>query len=172
MARFTHPANDGSGISAVLPFHGAFHSLTEQTLSTTSEVKAWEFEYTDLSYGVTIEENLLSAPTQITFQNAGIYNIQFSTQLYNTGGGGSNSACDIWLSKSGVTVDDSNTRVAVNANSPYVVASWNFFVTAEVGEYYELMWQTTYTGIHIHTSPQNGSIPAIPSIILTVNQIA
>jgi hypothetical protein len=173
MARFTHPGiSDGTGISQLNPFHGSFYSLTTQTLSTTSQIKAWKFEITDLSQGVTIENNLSGDPTQITFENAGVYNIQFSTQLYNTGGGGANSACDIWLAKNGFTVDATNTKVAVNANSPYVVASWNFFVTAEAGEYYELLWKTTHTGIQVYHTAVNGSVPEIPSIILTVTQVA
>lgn len=172
MARFTHPANDGSGISAVLPFHGAFHSMVEQTLSSTSEIKAWQYEVTDLSQGVLIQNDSFGKPTQIKMENAGVYNLQFSTQLFNTGGGGGTSACDIWLKKNDQNVLDSNTRVAVNANSPYVVASWNFFVTAEAGDHFELVWKTTHTGIHVHTSPENNEVPAIPSVILTVNQVS
>lgn len=171
MARFTHPANDGSGISAVLPFHGSFYSLTEQTLATTSEIKSWQYEFTDLSQGVLIQNDEFGKPTQIKLENPGIYNLQFSTQLYNTGGGGSNSACDIWLKHNDQLVTNSNTRVAVNANSPYVVASWNFFVTAESDDHFELVWKTTHTGIHVHTVVANGSVPAIPSVILTVNQV-
>ena len=172
MARFTQPVNDGTGVTVVQPFHGSFYSLTEQTLATTSEVKAWQYENTDLSQGITIENNNLGAPTQITMENPGVYNLQFSTQLFNTGGGGSNSACDIWLKKNNQVVPDSNTKVAVNANSPYVVASWNFFVTAEAGDYFELVWKTVHTGIHVHTTGQSGQVPAIPSVILTVNQVA
>lgn len=172
MARFTHPANDGSGISAVLPFHGSFYSLIDQTLATTSEIKAWQYENTDLSQGITIQNDLDGKPTQIKIANPGVYNLQFSTQLYNTGGGGSTSACDIWLKKNDQNIDNTNTRVAVNANSPYVVASWNFFVTAEADDHFELVWKTTHTGIHVHTQPSNGTVPAIPSVILTVSQVA
>lgn len=172
MARFTHPASDGSGISAVLPFHGSFYSMTEQTLATTSEIKPWQYEITVLSQGVTIQNNSLGSPTKITLENDGVYDIQFSTQLYNLGGGGSNSAVDIWLTKNTQNVADSNTRVAVNANSPYIVAAWNFFVTAEADDFFEIMWKTNHTNNHVHTSAAYDSVPAIPSVILTVNQIA
>lgn len=172
MARFTHPAlGDGSGIGILYPFHGSFYSMQEQSLATTSEIKAIRYEITDLSQGITIENNLLGQPTQITMENPAIYNIQFSAQLYNLGGGGSSSAVDIWLSKNGNNVDNSNTRVAVNANSPYIVASWNFFVDANEEDYFELLWKTNHTNNHIHTSAAYDSVPAIPSVILTVNQI-
>ena len=29
-----------------------------------------------------------------------------------------------------------------------------------------------HSGIHIYTSPENNGVPAIPSVILTVNQIS
>ena len=172
MARFTHPANNGTGVSAVVPFIGAFQSAIQQSLGSTSEIKAWELEVTDFSQGVTIENNLSGDPTRITFENPGLYDIQFSTQLHNTGGGGSGAACDIWLGKGGNPVLSSNTRVSVNANSPYVVAAWNFFVEAEAGEYYEILWKTNHTNIVLETLPINGSVPATPSIILTVSQVA
>ena len=172
MARFTHPAIFNDGVSGLAIPHGSFYSLTEQTLASTSEIKAWKIEHTELSQGVVIENDSFGEPTQIKIENAGVYDLQFSTQLFNTGGGGSNSACDIWLKKNDQPVPDSNTRVAVNANSPYVVASWNFFVTAEAGDHFEIVWKTTHTGIHVHTISQNGSIPAVPSVIVTINQVA
>lgn len=171
MARFTHPANDGTGISAVLPFHGSFYSMTEQTLASITDIKAWKYELVHLSQGITIQNDLSGQPTRITMENPGVYDIQFSAQLYNLGGGGSSSAVDVWLKMNDQNVDDSNTRVAVNANSPYIVAAWNFFVSAEADDFFEIMWKTTNTGIHVHTTAAYDSVPAIPSVILTVNQI-
>lgn len=172
MARFTHPANDGTGISAVLPFHGTFLSLVSQTADGVNTPTLIKFEETYLSQGVTITNNTLGKPTRITFENAGVYNIQFSAQLYNTGGGGSSSAVNIWLKYKEANADYSNTKVAVNANSPYVVAAWNWFVPVEAGDYWQLAWDTNHAGNTIYASVPNGIHPGIPSIILTVNQIS
>lgn len=159
------------GGGGVTPYYGSFYSLTEQSLANTADIKAWEYEVTDLSYGVSIQPNLSARPTRITLANTGVYNIQFSTQLYNLGGGGSNSHIDVWLSKNGSTIPDSNTRVSVNTNSPYVVASWNFLVNATAGNYFEIMWNTNHTNNHIYYIAGAGSIPNTPSIILTVNRV-
>ena len=159
------------GGGGVTPYYGSFYSLTEQSLANTSQIKAWEYEVTDISHGVSIQPDLSAKPTRITMANAGVYNIQFSTQLYNLGGGGSNSHIDVWLSKNGTTVPDTNTRVSVNTNSPYVVASWNFVVNASAGNYFELMWNTNHTNNHLYYIAAAGSIPATPSIILTVNRV-
>jgi hypothetical protein len=172
MARFTHPANDGSGISAVLPFHGAFHSEVDQSLPINTP-GAMHFEVTDLSQGITIANDTDGHPSLIRIENLGVYNIQFSAQLHNTGGGGSGSTVDIWLVHQGVPVPASNTKVEVPSNAPYVVAAWNFFVTANTTpQDFQLFWRTSKSEIRIEHVDVNGVVPAVPSIILTVNQVA
>ena len=172
MARFTHPANDGSGISAVAPYHGSFYSVVSQTLAANTE-GAMRFEVTDLSQGVTIANNLSGHPTRITMSNLGVYNIQFSAQLHNNGGGGAGQTLDIWLAHTGNPMPDTNTRIVVPSNAPYVVAAWNFFVTANTApQYFELMWKTDNANIGIDTIAASGTVPRVPSIILTVNQVA
>lgn len=172
MARFTHPANDGSGVSAVLPFHGAFHSELDQSLASNTP-GAMRFEHIDLSQGITVANDEFGHPTLIRIDNLGVYNIQFSAQLVNNGGGGSGSTVDIWLKHQGVNIPVTNTKVEVPSNAPYVVAAWNFFVTANtVPQDFQIFWQTAKTQIRIEHIAAAGNIPAVPSIILTVNQIA
>jgi hypothetical protein len=79
------------------------------------------------------------------------------------------------LAKNGVAMPDTNTKVTVTANNPYFVAAWNFFVDASQNDYYELMWSSTdnHTVIEYEapvTTPA-GVHPAVPSLILTVNQV-
>lgn len=171
MARFTHPANDGTGVSAVLPFHGSFYSLVDQTASVNTAT-AMRFEQTDLSQGVSIANDEFGQPTLIRMENLGVYNIQFSAQLHNAGGGGAGSTVDIWMKHQGVNVDNTNTKIEVPSNAPYVVAAWNFFVTANTApQDFQLFWQTPKTEIRIEYIDAAGNVPATPSIILTVNQI-
>ena len=171
MARFTHPAISGNGISAVSPFYGAFHSSVDQS-TTTNTPKAMEFEITDLSQGITIENNDLNRKTRITTQHLGIYNIAFSAQLHSVGGGGAGTTIQIWLSHNGVYIPDTNTKIAVNNNSPLVVAAWNFFVEADtVPQYFEIFWNTDNANTFLEHFATSGGIPAVPSTILTVNQV-
>jgi hypothetical protein len=172
MARFTHPANDGSGISAVLPFHGSFYSSVDQTLAINTP-GAMQFENTDLSQGISIANDTFGYPTLIRIQNLGVYNIQFSAQFHNTGGGGAGSTVDIWMVHQGNAVADTNTKIEVPSNAPYVVASWNFFVTSDtVPQDFQIFWKTPKAEIKLEHILANGVIPATPSIILTVNQVA
>ena len=145
-------------------YYGSFYSTQSQSL-TENAIGAVTLNNTDFNNGVNIVSN-----SRITIANAGKYNIAFSAQLHYNGGGGSGTTVNIWLAKNGTAVPDSNTRVTVNSNSPYIVAAWNFFVNASDNDYYELMWSTTNTQIQMdYEAP--GAHPAIPSVILTVNQI-
>lgn len=176
MARFTHPASDGSGISAVLPYHGSFYSMTTQHATVANTTQPVMFEVTDLSYGVTVEMNELPVPykSRITFENAGVYNLAFSGQLHHTGGSGSGNIY-MWFRKNNQDIPDSNTKMAVTTNSPYIVAAWNIFVTVNAGDYVELVGYPDTTAIVLETIPARTSAPvspAIPSMIMTVNQVA
>lgn len=151
-------------------YYGSFLSIVDQS-STAGVSKAMQYEVTDLSNGVSIVNNLSGKPTRITFANTGVYNVQFSAQLHNTDGGGSSVHADIWLAIDGSPVANTATRVSVTPNTPYVVAAWNFFINATAGQYAELIWQPSITGLIIEQEPTAGGVPAIPSVILTVNRV-
>ncbi len=172
MARFTHPAIFDGGMSALVVPHGAFHSSVDQTLAANTP-GAMQFEVTDFSQGVTIENDEFDDPTIIRIADVGIYNIAFSAQLHNTGGGGAGSTVDIWMVHQGDVVPDTNTRIEVPSNAPYIVAAWNFFVDSNTTpQDFQLFWQTPKIEIRLEHLAAAGSIPATPSIILTVNQVA
>lgn len=108
--------------------------------------------------------------SDVVFEHDGIYNLQFSAQLRNLGGTGSGQNFIIWLGENGNDVPMSATDVAVNSNGPWVVASWNFFITAKAGDTAQLFWQNDKDSLVIQATPSNG-VPGIPSVILTVNQV-
>lgn len=144
--------------------YGSFYDTADQTATAINTAKAMSFNTTDFSQGVSIVSS-----NQITIANAGTYNIQFSAQLHDTSGGA--STIDIWLSKNGTAVSNTNTKIVMPSNS-YHVAAWNFFVNASAGDYYQIMWATTDLDLLIEYEAATGLHPATPSVILTVNQIA
>ena len=169
MIRYSHSSLVPPGFAA---YHGAFYSSVDQSLEANT-AGAMRFENTQMSHGVSITNNSLGFPTRITFNNLGMYNIAFSAQLHNTGGGGSGTVVDIWLKHNDQNEPDTNTRVAVNTNSPYVVSAWNFFVEVDTPpQWFEIFWQTENANIKLEHLETNGNMPATPSIILTVNQVA
>jgi hypothetical protein len=145
--------------------YGAFHDETTQSaaLNTATAVK---FNKTDFSSGVSVVNQ-----TQLKVAYSGVYNVQFSFQFHGLSGGGNGTTAQVWLDKNGTAVPQSNTKVTVNNNSPYVVAAWNFLVSLKANQYCRLMWATDNTQIKLESSSASPG-PAIPSAIVTITQVA
>ena len=158
-------ATIGDVAASATPYHASFYSTNDQSAALNTAT-AMTYNEEDFANGITIEDN-----SKITIANAGKYNIQFSAQLFHAGGAGEGETVNIWIAKNGNPITNSNTKVIVQSNYRYVVAAWNFFVDAAAEDYYEIMWATDNTSIDIVHEP-SGAYPAIPSVILTVNQIA
>jgi hypothetical protein len=156
----------------LVPIYGSFYDTTIQgTAGTTQELM--QFNSTDLSYGVSIVNDAFGDPNEITFAHTGIYNIQFSAQLKKTGGAGA-TIFYIYLIKDGIAVPNSATAVTLENNGDLLVAAWNWYIDIpSTPSYCQIGWYTNNANgeLHYDASPVVG-IPAIPSIILTVNKIA
>jgi hypothetical protein len=160
-------------ISSLLPAnkYGYFYDTTTQTCASGG-IAAMKYNTPVQTNGVTIVNNGSGFPTRITFAYDGVYNIQFSAQLYRTSGG-SPKQVTIWLRKNGTDVADSATHISVQANANYLLASWNFFEAFNAGQYAEIMWSQD-DAIDIAYAGPDVVIPhpAVPSVILTVSKIS
>ena len=145
---------------------GAFQSNITQSGSANVS-QSIQFETTDISQGVSIASN-----SRITLANSGTYNIQFSAQVDRVSGSGTDEVY-FWLKKNGTNV--ANTAgvetISGGALEAKTIAAWNYVVEAAANDYYELVWQSTDTNIHLTALTASGNIPGIPSIILTVTQV-
>ena len=156
--------------------YGSFYDITDQTgaRSTILTMKLGSVD-TSATNGVSVVNDGLGNPTQITVSQTGVYDIQFSAQMVKDSGNSSTKAT-IWLRKNGTDVPDSATYISFPGNSVYIVPAWNWFIQLNAGEYAQLMW-------HIDSNVDNGLIithepagvapvhPAVPSLIVTVNKI-
>ena len=150
-------------------YYGSFYSSVDQTDGTNPYAMA--AENTADADGVSMALNLAGKKTRMTFANAGTYNIQFSAQLHNTGGGGSGNTVNIWFRLNENDIANSDTKVTVPSNAPYVVAAWNFIVSVTAGQYIEIMWFTDNANIILEQENATATHPAIPSVIMTAQQI-
>ena len=146
--------------------YGSWYDTQTQIVTTVSTGEPVKIRQEDIVSGFTRTNN-----SRITATNAGIYNLAFSFQFHNEGGGGNGQTVEIWLTKNGQAVADSNTRIAVNTNSPYVVAAWNFFQQMNAGDYLEIYWATDNKNVVMKTNTGAMGGPSIPSAIITVNQV-
>jgi len=175
---YTGAANTGptgpAGPATIQGYYGNFYSDVSQNAVLTNTPYAMKLNNIVHANGVSIVNDLSSNPTRITFAYSGTYDIQFSAQLHNAGGGGSNQTVEIWFRKNGVNVADSNTVLHVPTNSPYMVAAWDFQDNLLAGEYIQIMWATNNTRIRIEAdgSTLTAGGPFIPSVIVTVMPVA
>lgn len=150
-------------------YYGSFYSSVDQTDGVTPTAIA--AENTANADGVSMALNLAGKKTRMTFSHTGTYNIQFSAQLHNKGGGGSGNTVNIWFRLNENNIANSDTKVTVPSNAPYVVAAWNFIESFAAGDYIELIWFTDNVNIILEHEDSTAVSPAIPSVIMTAQQI-
>ena len=77
----------------------------------------------------------------------------------------------MWFRKNGTDIADSASRVRIKGNDAEVFVAANVFVEMSNGDYMEMMYAVDTTSIRIQYFAAASPVPAIPSIILTVNQV-
>ena len=152
--------------------YGLFLDTTDQVAVNTTTAYPVTLNTTNLSNGVSVVSN-----SRITVAFDGIWNLQFSIQFKNTTNDGQDF--DIWFRKNGVNIDNSNSRFhlparKILADPSHVIAALNFMESLVTGDYIEIVWRTTDTGVSIEhfaasTSPTR---PAIPSVIVTMTFVS
>ena len=53
-----------------------------------------------------------------------------------------------------------------------VVAAWNYVDAVNANDYIEIMWQASDTSMQLLAAAATGNMPATPSVIATVTQVA
>jgi hypothetical protein len=110
----------------------------------------------------------ITSGSRITFQNTGLYNIQFSALIQQ---GAGKPQFSIWFRETGSNIANSNTVVDLQANSEAVLA-WNFAYPFQAGSYVQMMYNTSAANTVLHGTAAINGQPAAPSLIVTVTQIA
>jgi hypothetical protein len=151
--------------------YGSWSDNTDQPGSTTVGT-AMTYNTADVTDGVT-----LVGGSQITVPNTGIFDLQFSSQFVNT----DNAQHEVWIwaRVNGVDVPNSATIVTVPARKNnnifgYAVAAWNLFFTLNSNDYIQLVWLKSSATVTMESLPATVSpvIPAIPSVIVSVQQVS
>jgi hypothetical protein len=104
---------------------------------------------------------------RITMAQAGTYNIQFSAQIETSAGA---DTVHMWFKKNGNNISDSASKAKL-ANNTAQIMTVNIFDTCVANDYYELAYQTLNGNATVLYEAATGNIPAVPSVILTVQQI-
>jgi len=143
--------------------YGSFYDTTTQTATVINTAKAITFNSTDLSNGV-----FIGSPTsRIIVDSEGIYNFDTSFQLDKTSGG--TAEFYFWFRLNGTDVPDSASQIRIQGNNGEIFSSLNFFFDLKANDYVELMFSVSDLSVELLSVVATPPVPAIPSIILTVN---
>lgn len=154
-------------------YYGVFSDTATKTPAAIYTPYAITFNTTDFANGFS-----RGSPTsRIVASTSGLYNFQFSVQLSS----GSSSAKKIWIwpRVNGTDIPNSNSEVTVDANNAAMVVGWNWALSLNANDYFEIMYAVDDTNVQIvATAAQTGATgtatfarPAVPSIILTVTEV-
>ena len=152
-------------------FYGAFSDTVSQT-AVANTPTAITINTTDLSNGI----YLGSVTSQIICQATGVYNFQFSIQFMNTAA--SVSDVYVWIQKNGSNVANTASLVSVPAkhggDNGHTIFALNYVLSLNASDYIQFYWSTSIatTSIQYIAAQTSPSIPAAPSIIVTVSQVS
>ena len=146
----------------------------DQTGSTTAATAVKIATAAVAGAGITVASN-----TRITFDVAGTYRINASLQFNNSSA--ADRFVDVWFSKNGTNIANSNGRVAVpktGDGGTYLLA-YEIFETVTAGQYIEIYWYPENVAVTLHyraavaASPGvTPAIPATPPAIVVTQRIA
>ena len=152
--------------------YGAFSSDQDQG-TTANTATLMTLNTTDFANQVSISSS------KITVVNAGLYNLQFSTQFQNT----DNQIQDIsiWLRQNGVDIPGSTGFVSIPAHKSasagdeaHEIIGWNYYVEMQANDYIEIYWSATLASVTIqHYPASTGPVrPATQSVVATMSFVS
>jgi len=142
--------------------YGAFRDSTTQTAAAINTAYPITFGFTDTSVGA----NRGTPTSRIYVDRPAVYNVAFSLQLNKTTAAA--KSVWVWLRLNGADIANSARQVTLAGTSAASVATSNFVLNMNAGDYFELVWSTDDTGCQIVAVAATAPVPAIPSAILTV----
>lgn len=152
--------------------HNIADPVTEAAAVASGSVSA------AIDYDMTVYSNKVSVEnlTEITFDEAGVFNVQFSLQFLNYTTSDDNVT--VWFRKNGTDIPYSASVQLVppkHGSSPgATILALNSLVDATANQYVELYWTSDSGNTVLGTFPAGTSPvhPTSPSAIVTVTQVA
>lgn len=149
--------------------YGAFSSDQDQTTTANTDT-LMTLNTTDFANEVSISSS------KITVVNAGVYNLQFSTQFANT----NSNVQDvyIWLRQNGTNIPGSTGFVSIpgshGGTDGHLIIGWNYFVEMQASDYVEIYWSVPNAAVSIQHLAASGSPtkPSTQSVVATLSFVS
>jgi hypothetical protein len=148
-------------------YYAGFYDTSNQFALESNTPTSVKLNQTSISSGIHIDTNDTS---KVIVTQQGLYNFMFSMQISSTSSSRSNIW--IWYRKNGLDVPYSTSNLTIESNGAKLVPGWNFVVSMNAGDYFQLFWATdNHTKVSLDAPEQTSFCPSIPSVILNVSQI-
>lgn len=152
---------------------GAFPGYYGVFVSTQTQLSAGANQINTVTYNTTVEADgfLVFSGNRIRNTYPGVYLYTFSIVIAKTDGGADD--IDIWLSKNGTDVPNSNTRYTVDKANGHDLITLTFALTMAANSDLRIHWSSADPDMKLLTSGPftTPTRPVIPAVILTANQI-
>ena len=160
-------AISGGGGTATQGYWGQFFSTQDQVATATNTAYTITFNNSDPSNnGINLASG---STTRMTFSHEGVYYLQYSVQFDKTSA--SSGEAYVWFSKNGTSIPSTNSIFTLAGSNAKVIGAVNILLNIAVGDYVELKWLVNDTTVTLHHDVATGTMPAVPSVIFTANQI-
>lgn len=165
---------DAGGQFLASPY-GAFQDSTTQTI-TANTAKVITFNTTDFTNEVALGTAGAPSTSRIYVTYSGIYNIQWSGQFQNTDTKLNNAS--VWMRINNSDVPGSTGYISIpnsHAGGPgHSIESWNYFLSLNAGDYFELWWSSTndLVTIQAYAAGTAPTRPTTASVIATVSFVS
>lgn len=137
-------------------------NLAADTTYTTA------FNITEDSNGVSVLNDGLGNPTQLTVAASGVYAFSISPQLLK--GGGGQTSISFWAGLNGAPITRSASHVDL-PNNVQILPFIELIVRMNAGQYVQWFFRTPGNGVSIANIPAAAPVPDAPAIIAGVKRI-
>jgi len=144
-----------------------YYDTTQQTAATINTAYKLKFGNTYFQNGIAVSG---TGGTTFTVTKPGIYNFQFSRQMWSTSA--SSKEIQVWIRKNGTDVGYSGHAYTIHDNTSHQVAQWNFNIDLGANEYIEMMWATDDIDFYFDPEAASSPYPGIPSTVIAINLIS
>jgi hypothetical protein len=110
-----------------------------------------------------------SPASRIVFARKGIYEVDISVQLSTNNANAKNFWT--WYRKNGTDIADSAVIETETGNNSFAAVSRTEFFELAAGDYIEVMFAVSDTGLFINAEPATAFAPAAPGAIATIKQV-
>jgi hypothetical protein len=155
--------------------YGSFYDTGSVAATSATTVYSMSLSTTDISNGVFVSASS-GDRTRVKFTNAGVYNLQFSSQFSNTDN--TNQDIVIWVRKNGSDIVDSSGVATVPpfkaGSNGQIIAGWNYYLSLSAGDFIQMCWHVEQANvITLETIPAGvgPTHPRTPSTILTATRV-